>query len=243
MNIEDIELHCHLWYLDKSKNLLDKLATKFSDRINLSLIKGSKNNDKILKHAESKFKDVRYVTVENYGTDQNGFISSYETNCEDKEWVLYTHDKKDEAWTMDLVNPLVTDEAMELTNDQNLGMITSKKREEKIKSEDNLKKISAMTPPSMKVQIVRSKKTMLWLRELQHILFVSHGMISEKNLDFTFSSGTMFMARSLVINMTHSCIYKDFFELGYRADGEVEHALERFYFYVNKCLNMEHRSI
>ena len=205
--------------------------------------RGSKDNDKILKHAESKFKDVRYVTVENYGTDQNGFISSYDTNCEDKNWILYTHDKKDEAWTMDLVNPLVTDEAIEYTDDKTLGMITSKKREEKIKSEENLKKISAMTPPSMKVQIVRSKKTMLWLRELQHILFTTHGMVSEDNLDFTFSSGTMFMARSIVIDMTHSCIYKDFFESGYRADGEVEHALERFYFYVNKCLNMEHRSL
>lgn len=243
MSIEDIELHCHLWYLEESKNLLDKLGTKFNDRINLSLIKDCKHNDQLIKYAKSKFNDVRYVTVDNRGTDQNGFLKSYDENCEEKEWILYAHDKKDELWTMDLVSPLVTDEAIACTDEDSIGMITSSKREEKIKSEEDLKMISSITPPSQKDGIIRSKQTMLWLRELQHILYTTHGMVSQEDLDFTFSSGTMFMARSVVINMTHSCIFDNFFEQGYKKDGEVEHALERFYFYVNACIKLEHRSL
>ena len=46
----------------------------------------------------------------------------------------------------------------------------------------------------------------------------------------------MFLARRPVVKMSHQCVHESFFEDYYRPDGNVEHAMERFYFYVSECL-------
>jgi hypothetical protein len=242
MIIPDIELHCHLWYSDKYKNLLDKLGSKFNNRINLSLISGCDHNDKIIEYAKSKFKDVRYVTVDNCGTDQNGFLKSYDVNKEMKEWVLYTHDKADETWTMDLVDPLLTDEALKYCEDGESGIITSSKRHTILPSQEEIDNQCQKTLPELKHTVIPLQSTIIWLTQLQDNLKQLHHM-QDTLLNLEFTAGTMFLSRSLILRLAHTCVEPEFFKTGHQPDGEVEHAMERFYFYVNNCLNLKHRRI
>ena len=249
MNVNNISLHCHLWYLEESKFLLDKLSTVFKDVINISFNKGGEHNEVIKAYAEDKFKTVNTTFVENMGNDQIGFYESHFMHeDESKEWVLYAHDKqlKDRNWVSDLIDPLLTEESISLTGEENnVGMIISKKRELGLVTEQDLimGKNTNPTPFEDKKSVAYSLHTLGWLRILQYNLYENYGFISKENLDVAFAAGTMFMTRRQVINIAHGCLHVNYFDKGYMPDGQVEHAMERFYAYVSKCLEYETRSI
>lgn len=242
--MQDIEIHAHLWYVKESKELLDKVAVRFNDRINISLVKDSEGNKEILSHAKSKFKSVQVVYVDNMGNDQVGFIESYKINTEDKPWILYVHDKKNVKWTNELIDPILDCKNLEgLINENAVGMIGSEKKIKAAETEEYLAKRDAELPFEQKLDIVKYRQTVTWLRELQYILYTEFGFQVEAKEDFQFFAGTMFLARKNVIRLTHSCIHDSFFEPHYRNNGRVEHGIERFYGYVNKCLHLEMRAI
>ena len=249
MNTDNISLHCHLWYPEESKFLLDRLSTVFTDIINISFNKNGKHNEEIRDYAQSKFQTVNTVSVENMGNDQRGFYESQSVNEEDgKDWILYTHDKqfKDRDWVCDLVDPLLTEEAINLTNEDNdVGMIISKKKELGLVTEQDLilGKNSTPTPFEEKKAVAYSLHTLGWLRILQYNLYDNYGFINKENLDVSFAAGTMFITRKQVVDVAHGCVHVSYFDEGYKPDGKVEHAMERFYAYVSKCLEYETRSI
>ena len=73
------------------------------------------------------------------------------------------------------------------------------------------------------------------IRELSSAYnIVAHGDI----FDTFFSAGTIFMAKRHLVQLSHSCTVDSFFESGYMPDGKVEHALERFYSYVCRSINL-----
>ncbi len=143
---------------------------------------------------------------------------------------------------MDLVDPLLTDEALKYCEDADSGMITSSKRYTTLPSQEKIDSQCEKTMHYQKHTIIPLQTTMLWLIQLQDNLKQLHGM---KNtlLDLKFTAGTMFLSRSLVVRLAHTCVVPEFFKTGHQPDGEVEHAMERFYFYVNNCLNLKHRRI
>ena len=249
MNTDNISLYCHLWYPEESKFLLDKLCTVFKDVINISLNEGGEHNEVIKTYAQDKFKTVNITLVENMGNDQIGFYKSHSIFEDDsKEWIFYAHDKqlKDRGWVSDLVDPLLTEEAINLTNENhNTGMVISKKRKLELITEQELilGNKGCPMPFEAKKATAYALHTFGWLRILQYNLYEHYGFINKENLDISFAAGTMFMTKKQVVDMAHGCIHQDYFDKGYMPDGKVEHALERFYAYVNKCLEYETRSI
>lgn len=242
--MQDIEIHAHLWYVKESQELLDKVAVRFNDRINISLVKDSEGNKEILNHAKSKFKKVEIVYVDNMGNDQVGFIESYKANNEDKPWVFYVHDKKDVKWTNALIDPILNCQNLEdLINTRKIGMIGSEKKIFAAETEEYLAQRDSELPFEEKLDIVRYRNTVTWIRELQYIFYTEFGFTDKEKEKFKFFAGTMFLARSNVIKLTHLCVHDNFFEPNYSPNGKVEHGLERFYGYVNKCIKLEMRAI
>lgn len=240
--MDNIEIHAHFWYLDESKYVIDKISKKFSDRINISLIEGSESNSEILEYAQSKFKVVKYVLVENMGTDQNGFIKSYKTNCEEKDWIFYVHDKKDLEWIDDIIDPLIN--TLDNFNPSNMvGIIGSKHKQQTIEDEEYVIKRDKELPFESKLDIVRIKHTLVWLRQLQYIAFQEHGFFCKEKINFDFIAGTMFIAKREVVQLTHECVHDSFFTSGYSPNGKLEHGLERFYGYINECLKLEMETV
>ena len=249
LNQEKIEIHLHLWYEDTSLYLLKKLSPHWKGRINISLINDSESNDAILDFAHDNFCDVKTVYVPNKGTDQNGFFASYQTNKENKDWVFYAHDKsKDKLeWIDQIVDPLLEQEKKvnSLINDKTSGLVSSKhpERLESLKSEEDLIHLDKVLRFNQKHLVVLCRQTLVWLRELQYIMYEKHGLIKRDNLNFKFTAGNMFLIDKRVLSLAHSCIHEDFFPSHYRPDGDMPHALERFYFYVSLCLEQENHFI
>ena len=148
----------------------------------------------------------------------------------------------------DLVDPLLTEEAINLTNeeDNNVGMIISKKKELGLVTEQDLilGKNSTPTPFEDKKITAYSLHTLGWLRILQYNLYENYGFINKENLDVAFAAGTMFMTRRQVVDIAHGCVYMLIISTRNTAGWTSrEHAMERFYAYVSKCLEYETRSI
>lgn len=242
--MQDIEIHAHLWYVQESKDILDKVSARFNERINISLVKGYDGNKEILTYAKSKFKRVEVVYVDNMGNDQVGFIESYKVNTESKPWIFYIHDKADAVWTNELIDPIINCKNLEfLLQDHSIGMIGSKKKFQQAESEEYLAEKDGLMPMESKFSIVQQRNCLTWLRELQYILYSETGFSHEDKVNFKFFAGTMFLARKSIIHLAHRCVHNNFFEPRYSSDGKVEHGLERFYGYVNKCMNLEMRAI
>lgn len=249
LNKELIEVHAHLWYEDVSIYLLDKLREAWDGRVNLSLIKDAESNQAIVSHSEKLFPEVRYIEVKNLGNDQSGFKQSFTKNTEDKPWVFYVHDKNKikQNWIDDIVDPIVCqpNRVNSLIEKEEIGLISSGNptRRMDILNEEKLIDYDRRTPIPEKKRIVLSRQTLVWLRELQYILYEKHGFIAKENLNFSFTSGTMFVIRSDVTAMAHSCIHDNYFPDFYREDGDMPHALERFYYYVSICLDYRNEFI
>ena len=242
INDTQVELHMHLWYLDTSIYLMDLVSSGIQCDANISLVKDSPNNTKIIDYAKQKFKSVNIVESPNRGNDQCGFFKSVEKNSNpNKNWIFYAHDKHPDKidWIDQIVKPIVSNSSkinkvLESGQDE-VGIISSSHPKRMIKtfSEEELVMIDKAADMGEKVKVVLSRQTLIWLRELQYILYDQHGYIDKDNLNFTFTAGTMFIINKEIFHLAKSCTHENFFPNAYRPDGDMPHALERFYFYVS----------
>jgi len=237
-------VHLHLYYEDVSVYILDRLSKVWKDTIYVSMLKDCDANKKIIAHGQKLFKEVRWVEVPNKGTDQFGFLFSHRMNEEKfKPWTLYIHDKSMDKkdWLDELIDPFVKNEYQTVLrkhmNSKKTGIIATRKRKNKVLDSDELMESTKNIPMPFRGDFIKAIGTLAWLRELQNIFYNKTGVVKEDSLNIEFVAGTVFMIRKSLINGVHSCVHENFFENGYRTDGEVEHAMERFYFYVSKCLN------
>lgn len=249
LNKEKVEVHLHLWYEDVSIYLLKKLKKHWDGRINISLLHDSESNKNILDFASDNFQEVNTVYVPNRGTDQNGFFASYQNHSEGKDWIFYAHDKSNDKleWIDQITDPLLEQEKTvnKLMQDENSGIISSGNpvRLERLRSEEDLIALDKTMQFHHKHRVVLCRQTLIWLRELQYILYEKHGLINKNNLNFKFTAGTMFLIDKRVLTLVHDCIHENFFPAHYREDGDMPHALERFYFYVSICLEQKNHFI
>lgn len=244
LNKDLLSVHLHLMYKEPCKYILDLLQEVWQGTIYLSLIEDNKHNDFILSCAKERFATVFAKYVPNKGTDQYGFLNSFEINREEKPWIMYIHDKHISKidWLDEIMLPILQPETVnQILLDNECGMIASgnKKWVLSVESEEQLTEKSKNMPFNLKQWIVRARHTLTWFRELQYILVQKTGFISMEDINPKFTAGNVFIARRSVVDTVMSCVHKDFFENDYRADGDVEHAMERFYFYVARCLNYD----
>lgn len=236
-------MHLHLYYEDASLHILNRLSKVWNDVVYISLIKNSCSNEIILKYAQGYFKEIRWVEVDNKGTDQYGFIFTHQMNNEKyKPWTLYLHDKSSDKrdWLDDMMDIFIEDKYQKILdkhmNSKNIGIIGAKSRKSKLLDSDELIEETKHLPFQNRGIFIGSIGTLAWMRELQNIFYNKKGIIKEEFLNPYFVAGTVFMARKSIIDNVHSCVHKNFFYDGYRPDGEVEHAMERFYFYVSEAI-------
>ena len=244
LNENLVSVHVHLFYLEPSIYLLDKIADKYSGKIYISLNDDGEHNEEILLYAEKKFKKVDYTAVNNRGNDQYGFFQSFKKNDLDTPWILYCHDKtiKRIDWLDDILDPILEFKDMNKNlESEKYGIIASgnPKYHLKMINEEDLTALSKSKNFSSRLSVMQSRHTLTWFRELQYILLSDTGFIDTENLNPHFTAGNIFLAQRSVVDMSHKCIHESFFENYYRPDGNVEHALERFYFYVSQCLKYE----
>ncbi len=241
---DKIAVFLHLYYKIPSKYLIDKLHKFWDGDVYVSMLKGGINNEEIKDYLKSKFKRVHLLEVENKGNDIFGFYQCYRQYEPEKEWILYLHDKHMSKldWLDDIVDPILSNETIDsvnkilCNNDTKYGIICSESYKRKLDDEEALIEVDKQTPLELKHKIVTARATLLWLRELQYILSSVFGYIKKNDLTFDFMAGTVFFAKQNVIKLSHSCVCQEYFINFYKPDGEVQHAIERFYFYVNLCL-------
>lgn len=242
INQDKTQFHLHLWYEDESIYLIDKVSRVHDGRVNLSFNDDGKANDKLIDYCQSKFSEVKYIIVPNGGNDQIGFFQSFKKNKEDKPYIFYAHDKNPDKreWVDQCIDPLVNNVKAinEYLESAETGMISSAnpKRLEMLLTEEKLIEIDKETAMCEKKGVVLARQTLIWLRELQYILYDVHGFIDKKQLNFQFTAGNMFIIDSDIVDIAHSVIHPTFFPTGYREDGDMPHALERFYYYVSLCM-------
>lgn len=236
-------VHMHLYYKDVSIYLLDRLSKVWNDTIYVSIIKDSPDNKDILSYAQKLFKETRWIEVSNKGTDQYGFFLSNKMNEEfHKPWTLYIHDKHSDKieWLTELVDVFFEDEYQTIIdqyiNSKKTGIIGAEKHKVKLSDYDKLLSDHANTPFKYRNHFVKSVGTLAWMRELQNIFYNKTRIVKDELLNPYFIAGNIFMIRKNILDQTHACIDEGFFEDGYRTDGEVEHAMERFYHYVSECM-------
>jgi len=248
INTKKIQTHAFLWYKDTHEYILTKLAKAGITHLNLSLESGNKNNKTIITAAKKLIPNVRYIKVRPCGSDQLGFYcSAIKYNKTKKDWILYCHDKSKtkQKWVDSILDPILQDKINDIIVDNNIGIISSGHPDyfKQLWSEEDLVKLDHQTFFHDKKCIVECRHTLTWLRELQYILFRKHGLMDKENLNFNFTAGNMFLIRRDVLQVAHSCIHSNFFPNNYRADGDVSHALERFYYYVSICMKYKNEFI
>lgn len=248
--MKDISVHLHIYYEDAGLYLLDKLSKIWQGKIYLSLIHNNCSNDIFLTKAKDLFSDMDVVYVDNKGTDQYGFLYSFKINTEKTKWILYWHDKhlKKKQWLDDITDIFSNPENEKLiqrytNNMSSCGIISSSKH--KLKTL-NLNQIAEQSPSvgfEYRQKLVRSFQNILWLKELQYLFKLKYGIHNEEEAYPFFTAGTVFLIRRDIVEKVHSVIHDNFFENFYREDGDVGHALERFYFYASKCLGYNNKFI
>lgn len=243
-----IQTHAFFWYKDTSSYVLHKLANAGVSQLNMSLEDGNKNNKHIIRTAKQMISQVRYVKARPCGSDQLGFYCSFmKHNQKKKPWVLYCHDKSSNKidWINSILDPILTNDIDEMLDNPDIGIISSScpKYVHATQSEEDLIKIDKKTFFQFKRGIVESRHTLTWLRELQYILFKRHELVDKENLNFKFTAGNMFLIRANVLETAHSCVHSNFFPNNYRPDGDIAHALERFYYYVSICMKYKNEFI
>jgi hypothetical protein len=236
MKSNNISTHVFIYYLDEGIWLLNKLKEFYSGHIFLSLIENTPHNDQLLSLAKNLF-DVSLTYVPNKGTDQIGFYKTFQKDNTNKEWILYLHDKgaEKQTWLQELIEPLTNIKPHILSN-QDIGIISSIAHKQKTYAINTLVENYGSMDYKFRKALVESMHTTIWLKELQRILLQKNKLINEDSLYPEFCAGNVFLARRQIVEKVHDCVYEDFFNDGYRKDGEIGHGLERFYFYVSECM-------
>lgn len=239
--MNNASLVLHLFYEKPSIYLLDKVSKFYNgDNVYISLIKDAPHNNYILRYAKKYFKNIIINTEENRGSDQYGLFRLF-NKYEDElnQWVFYFHDKHESKldWIDALVDPFIDNKDV-LHTTKNCGIIVSnaKKFTMQVTTEEDVIRQDEDLPKRNRITSVRSRHTLIWIRELQYILHKETGILDTDNINFEFVAGNMFCIKKPVLKLALSCVDDTFFETLYRPDGDIGHGLERFYFYVNSCL-------
>ena len=253
MILDKFSTHIHLSYRESAQELLILLSKVWRGRlIHLSLNNGGEHNEEILKFAEKLF-EVKTTFVEDMGNDQWGFINSFRDSEEETDNILYLHDKKNITWMVGACGPLLEKgcEAFNLMGEREIGLVGAHSVRQKILTYE--KALEYHQPhrvadknrgvwdiyESTAKRTIRSLKTLCWYQILVRELASAFQIGTHRNIsDSFFPAGTIFMAKRQLVQVAHTCVLDDFFESGYVADGQVEHALERFYGYVCNSLNL-----
>lgn len=238
INKDLVSVHVFLYYEDVGIELLEKIKEIYNGHIYLSLVKNNSSNKALIKHSQQLF-DTHITYVDNGGNDQYGFFHTFKEEKEKKLWTLYVHDKHSnkKQWLFELLEPFKKVNK-DLLNNKSIGIISSIKHKNKVEPMNVILQKNGSIEFQYRKNIVQNLHTIIWLKELQRILLEKYELINEENIHPTFCSGNVFLAKTDVIEKAQGCVYEDFFNVNaYRTDGEVGHGLERFYFYVSKCLN------
>ena len=123
------------------------------------------------------------------------------------------------------------------------GMISASSYRMKTMTLEQIAETSPLIGLEYRQKLVRSFQSLLWLKELQYLFKIKHNLYSEENAFPHFTAGTIFMIRREIVEKVHSIIHDNYFENCYREDGDVGHALERFYFYASACLGYTNQFI
>ena len=244
--MSNISLHLHLFYEDMGLYLLDRLSKVWDDKIYLSLANGNPPNTALLNKAEEHF-DVNVTYVENKGNAQWGFINSVKNNSDDTEYILYLHDKTldKKKWLDGIAEIFLTKENLQnsfkrIGGHSRIGIVASSKYRNKVPTYEEIMINHRMFNFCDRGGVLRLVHTLFWLKELQFIFSKMYDLSgNEEQIYPEYCMGTIFLARRSIIDFAHSCIHENFFEGLYRRDGNVEHALERFYYYVSLCLGYQ----
>lgn len=248
--MNNISVHLHLYYEDMGTYLLKKLSKIWNKKIYLSLVEYNCCNDILLNLSNSLFEKVEVAYVTNKGNDQFGFLHSFRLNNEDTSWILYWHDKhiSKKQWLDDITDIFCDENNIKLierltNNISSCGIISSSKYKNKTLNFNQIATMSTKVPISYRHNIVRSYHCLVWLKELQYIFNQQYNIYDEEESFPFFTAGNIFMIKRDILTKVHNIIYDEFFENFYRTDGDVGHALERFYFYASKCLGYTNKFI
>lgn len=245
--MKDLSVHIHLMYEEIGCLMLEQLGSVWRGKVYMSLIKGNYDtNNMFMRLAEDLFSSTEVTLVEDKGNDQWGFYNTYNKNKDDTKYILYFHDKKDPDWTSDLIEPFITKEALkeslDIIRDKGVGIVSAKARKQSTLTDKALWEMYRGVSTKFRSKLVLSCQTVRWLKELQYILAYGDGLGID-NLYPDFCAGTIFLAKRDVVATAHKCVHSNFFTPHYATDGEVEHGLERFYFYVSECLGYENEYV
>lgn len=238
MNSSNVSTHVFLFYESSGKYLLDELSKIYSGEIYLSLVYGNCANNILLEYAKQHF-NIQLVYVDNYGTDQYGFYQSFKLDKSNKPWIFYCHDKHPSKidWLSNMITTFV-DLDERLLDDEKIGIISSAKYKNKVLPFEKLLLEYINVDYCHRKDIVESMHTLIWLHELERILLSKYNLGKKEFKYPMFSAGNVFLIRKEIVEKSHGCVYDEFFNKNiYRADGEVEHGMERFYYYVSSCMN------
>lgn len=238
MNSDLVSTHVFLYYESSGKYLIEELSKIYNGEIYLSLVNGNCSNDVLVHYAKQHF-DIKLVYVDNCGTDQYGFFHSFKFDNANKPWVFYCHDKHPSKldWLQTMISTFENIEDRVLL-DKKLGIISSIKYKNRVLPFDKILLEYINLDYSQRKDVVQCMHTLVWLNELQRILITKHNIGNKEYRYPTFSAGNIFLIRKEILEKSHDCIHEEFFNKGiYRTDGEVEHGMERFYYYVSQCMN------
>lgn len=238
MNTDLVSAHAFLYYESTSKHVLDMLSKFHSGPLYLSLVDGNCSNETIITYAKSNFDTTYVIYVDNCGTDQYGFFSSLKFDQGKSPWIFYCHDKHPtkKDWLNDLLSIYINFDD-NLLLDPNNGIISSLKHKHKTSNYEELLNIGRKCPHQHRKELVQSMHTLIWLNELTRILVEKDNLYKKESKYPQFCAGNIFLIRRDVAAKAHECVYDQFFNRNaYRADGDVGHGLERFYFYVSECM-------
>lgn len=241
MNKDLVSCHMFLYYKLTGWYVLESVSNFYKGPIFLSLVENNPANESLIDYASKRFEKINLTTVEEAGTDQYGFFHSFQQDDTNKPWIFYCHDKHPNktSWLQNLIQ-VYNNINDSLLNSDKYGIISSNKYKHKIQSYRELIDSTNSIPKCHRKCVVQSMQTLLWFSELCDILFKEHsiGDITKRRTDFC--AGNIFLIRREVLSTAHSCVHENMFNKGvYRTDGEVEHGLERFYFYVSECMRYE----
>ena len=139
-------------------------------------------------------------------------------------------------WIDQITDPLLEQEQTvnKLMEDESSGIISSGNptRLERLRSEEDLIALDKTMQFHHKHKVVLCRQTLIWLRELQYILYEKHGLINKDNLNFKFTAGTMFLIDKRVLSLVHDCIHENFFPAHYREDGDMPHVKDFTFMYL-----------
>lgn len=244
LNNKKISVYLHLYYEQISKDILQQLSTVYNGDLFISLNENGDGNDSIVECANTLFPNQKHVVVNNMGSDQWGFYKNYKQNPPPTDWVLYIHDKKEQEkeWLEDLIQPFIVQfsKINALIENPNIGIISSQLRKNNIVSGKELIKVMNNSHKRNYLKILRAKETVNWI----HVLLALKGITIENLQEKCFCAGNMFICRKNILDeIMNNLIIDEFFEPGYRPDGCVEHAMERFYFLLSEGLGFTNKYI